>query len=567
MIGFAALSGSYSTFNAYLTKVLIDGAVNSSSATSNLMSILLVPAILFVLNYEVHNFSWRGIQFIKLKMGPKLQNQIIEEMFAYSEKHSYRFFQDNFSGSISSSINRIAESTFEMVHTILPFLIRQTTQLFFALILMFLVNPYLCAALLIWAIIFMVISLLVSKKIMFLSDNLAEENATLSGKIIDSIANVNNVRLFARESYEVRYLRKYLDNVVIRFRNLEWFSLKLSTIQSLSISLLIIALIFGLIKLRMHDLVTVGDFALILGLALYVTEGIWYLMEQVHRLNDLIGRANQSINMLIIPHEIVDVPDAKKLNVSKGEITFNDVTFHYKGNTNLFEDKSVVIPGGQKVGLVGYSGSGKTTFVNLIVRLFDLTSGTITIDQQDIQKVTQDSLRESIGFIPQDPVLFHRTLMENIRYGKIDATDEEVILAAKKAHADEFIRATPHGYDSLVGERGIKLSGGQRQRISIARAILKNAPILILDEATSALDSVTEGYIQESLTTLMQGKTVIVVAHRLSTLLSMDRILVFDQGEIVQDGTHHSLLQQDGKYAELWNSQVGGFILDKNSEL
>lgn len=567
MIGFAALSGSYSTFNAYLTKVLIDGAVNSSSVTSNLMSILLVPAILFVLNYEVHNFSWRGIQFIKLKMGPKLQNQIIEEMFAYSEKHSYRFFQDNFSGSISSSINRIAESTFEMVHTILPFLIRQTTQLFFALILMFLVNPYLCAALLIWAIIFMVISLLVSKKIMFLSDNLAEENATLSGKIIDSISNVTNVRLFARESYEVRYLRKYLDDVVIRFRKLEWFSLKLSTVQSLSISLLIIALIFGLIKLRMHDLVTVGDFALILGLALYVTEGIWYLMEQVHRLNDLIGRANQSINMLIVPHEIVDVPEAKKLNVSKGEITFNDVTFHYKGNTNLFEDKSVVIPGGQKVGLVGYSGSGKTTFVNLIVRLFDLTSGKIIIDQQDIQKVTQDSLRESIGFIPQDPVLFHRSLRENIRYGKIDATDEEVIFAAKKAHADEFIRATPHGYDSLVGERGIKLSGGQRQRISIARAILKNAPILILDEATSALDSVTEGYIQESLTALMQGKTVIVVAHRLSTLLSMDRILVFDQGEIVQDGTHHSLLQQDGKYAELWNSQVGGFILDKNSEL
>ena len=222
----------------------------------------------------------------------------------------------------------------------------------------------------------------------------------------------------------------------------------------------------------------------------------------------------------------------------------------------------MIIPGGQKVGLVGFSGSGKTTFVNLIVRLFDLSSGVIKIDNQNIKEVTQSSLRENIGFIPQDPILFHRSLMENIRYGNVNASDDEVIQAAIKAHAHEFITLTKDGYHSLVGERGVKLSGGQRQRISIARAILKNAPILILDEATSALDSVTEAYIQDSLAILMQGKTVIIIAHRLSTLLEMDRILVFDQGKIVEDGTHLELLAKNGLYKILWGAQVGGFLLD-----
>ncbi|MBS0289039.1 MAG: ATP-binding cassette domain-containing protein [Proteobacteria bacterium] len=279
-----------------------------------------------------------------------------------------------------------------------------------------------------------------------------------------------------------------------------------------------------------------------------------------------MGRSNQSLHMILVPQEITDAPNAKSINIRKGEIVFQDVAFQYKKQNNLFENKSVVIDGGQRVGLVGFSGSGKTTFVNLIVRLFDLSSGVIKIDNQNIREVTQQSLRENIGFIPQDPVLFHRSLMENIRYGKIDASDEEVIQAAIKAHAHEFISLTPDGYQSLVGERGIKLSGGQRQRISIARAILKNAPILILDEATSALDSVTEGYIQDSLRSLMQGKTVIVIAHRLSTLLEMDRILVFDKGNIVEEGTHQSLMSKQGMYSVLWNSQVGGFLLDEDSD-
>jgi len=289
----------------------------------------------------------------------------------------------------------------------------------------------------------------------------------------------------------------------------------------------------------------------------------WYTMFQVDEFNQALGKCKQSLSALIVPHEIKDKENALSLQVSKGQITFSDVEFFYKETKPLFQNKSVMIEGSQKVGLVGYSGSGKTTFVNLILRLFEVTKGSILIDEQNIRDVSQDSLHEKIALIPQDPTLFHRTLMENIRYGQVTATDAEVIEAAKKAHAHEFIQKLPQGYDSLVGERGVKLSGGQRQRIAIARAILKNAPILILDEATSQLDSVTEGYIQESLWELMQGTTTIVVAHRLSTLLHMDRILVFDAGKIVEDGTHSELIEKNGLYKTLWSTQVGGFLQDK----
>lgn len=310
----------------------------------------------------------------------------------------------------------------------------------------------------------------------------------------------------------------------------------------------------------MEDKVTIGDFALIIGLTHFVIENVWLLAEMIGQINEATGAAKQSLKAIFIPIEIADKPDTKELIVTKGEIIFDKVHFQYKGTASLFQNKSIVIPSGQKVGLVGYSGSGKSTFVNLILRLYDIQNGEILIDNQDIRDVTQESLHQNIGMIPQDPSLFHRSLMENIRYGRIDATNEEVIEAAKKAHAHEFIDKLPLKYGSLVGEKGIKLSGGQRQRIAIARAILKNAPILILDEATSALDSVVEHEIQESLKNLMNRKTTIVIAHRLSTLLNMDRILVFDNGIIVEDGKHEELLKNGGRYKELWDGQVGGFL-------
>jgi ATP-binding cassette subfamily B protein len=303
---------------------------------------------------------------------------------------------------------------------------------------------------------------------------------------------------------------------------------------------------------------------------------MWFTMSEVDEFNKVVGRCKQSLLSLMIPLEIHDKPDATTLKCERGQITFDSVEFYYKGTDVLFQNKSIEIKSGQKVGLVGYSGGGKSTFVNLILRLYDVTGGAILIDGQDIRNVTQASLRENIAMIPQDPSLFNRTMMENIRYGRIDATDEEVMETAKKAHAHEFIIKLAEGYDSVVGERGMKLSGGQRQRIAIARAILKNSPILIMDEATSQLDSVTEGLIQESLWELMNSpssgygevnrKTVIVIAHRLSTLLHMDRILVFDKGRIVEDGSHNELLTKNGLYKQLWDSQVGGFLLEDKQD-
>ena len=266
------------------------------------------------------------------------------------------------------------------------------------------------------------------------------------------------------------------------------------------------------------------------------------------------------MTILNAAHDIVDEEHARPLKITEGRIEFKDVSFHYKEGAKLFQNKSIEIHPGEKVGLVGFSGSGKSTFVNLILRLFEVEEGEITIDNQNINRVTQGSLRENIALIPQDISLFHRSLMDNIRYGRTTATDAEVIEASQQAHCDEFICKLRDSYQSLVGERGVKLSGGQRQRIAIARAILKNARILILDEATSALDSVTEKYIQDALHYLMQGKTTIVIAHRLSTLSEMDRILVFDNGVIIEDGTHDQLIKLNGHYAKLWHMQAGGFL-------
>jgi ABC-type multidrug transport system fused ATPase/permease subunit len=270
--------------------------------------------------------------------------------------------------------------------------------------------------------------------------------------------------------------------------------------------------------------------------------------------------------MLIVPREIRDEPAASELAVPRGEVVFDDITFAYDAKQPVFAGMNLTIRAGQRVGLVGHSGAGKTTLITMLMRLYEVQRGAIRIDGQNIAAVTQASLRRSIGLIPQDVILFHRTLMENIRYGRPGASDAEVLRAAERAHAHEFITALPEGYRTMVGERGVKLSGGQRQRIAIARVMLKDAPILLLDEATSALDSEVEAAIQASLYRLMEGKTVIAIAHRLSTIAAMDRLIVLDNGRVVEEGDHKTLLARGGLYARLWAHQSGGFLGDGNDE-
>lgn len=547
------------TLRPYVIKLLVDNLAAGPLAITKLgwlASSYLLLSFLFVI-------CWRLCDWLALKYEPVLKNRIARILVEYVGEHSHRFYQDHFAGSIASKINDVA--------TLIPNIISTSIYRFFTDILIFLVALYalwqihlgFALALFCWVAIFVIFATLLVKKFNSLTHKTAEAAAKIMGNIVDFLGNISSVRFFSGKKIEHEKLSKLQAEYTHFSQKRRWLLLKIYSFQGFSFVVYQAICLGFLIYLYQQQKVTPGDFVMILTLNIAIISSLWDTANEMRNFSENIGTVEQALRTIYVPHEIQDHPQAKDLIVKQGRIVFDKVKFHYSGAEPLFENKSVIIEPGQKVGLVGYSGSGKTTFVHLILRLFEVTAGKILIDDQDIQKVTQESLRQAIGMIPQDPSLFHRTLMENVRYGKPNATDEEVIHAAKSAYADEFIAKLPQGYDALVGERGIKLSGGQRQRIAIARAFLKNAPILILDEATSQLDSVSEQYIQESLWKLMQGKTTLIIAHRLSTLLHMDRILVFSQGKIVQDGPHEVLVNQEGLYKRLWEAQVGGFLLDQ----
>ena len=563
-VALAIVAGFWGPFNSMLIKQVINLLPN---VTGGDISILIVPAILIVVNFIVFdNFTWRGITYIRAKFIPVILNHIIGESMDHVLGKSHQFYQDNLSGKISKQITNLTDGIEKLLWPVIANFLRGASLLLTAIAASYFVNPIFCFILVAWFILFASASILMSKKLVMLADAQASAESIVVGELVDSLSNHSNVRIFSRKSFENSRMAPFFEKQQKAYTATYFYSLIMHSIQGGLIAIMMACSCYFLVYLYSKNLVTIGDFALILGLSMETGHMMWFTMSEVDEFNKAVGRCKQSLMTLMLPLEILDKPNASTLNCIQGKITFDQIKFHYKGTEPLFQNKSIEIKAGQKVGLVGYSGGGKSTFVNSILRLYDVTDGAILIDGHDIRDVTQDSLRENIAMIPQDPSLFHRSLMENIRYGRADSTDEEVIEAARKAHAHEFISTLPQGYDSLVGERGVKLSGGQRQRIAIARAILKNAPILILDEATSQLDSVTERLIQESLWELMQNKTTIVIAHRLSTLLHMDRILVFDKGKIVEDGTHSELLAKAGLYKSLWDAQVGGFLGDDQME-
>jgi ABC-type multidrug transport system fused ATPase/permease subunit len=326
-----------------------------------------------------------------------------------------------------------------------------------------------------------------------------------------------------------------------------------------------VGLLFGALHLWLAGKLVVGDFVLIQVYVLGIIDNLVGVGRELRRIYDAVADAGEMLEILMTPHEIQDIPDAKDLQIKDAAIHFDNVRFTYASQSDaVLNDFDVSIRGGERVGLVGRSGAGKSTVTKLLLRTYDLNSGSISIDGQDISKVTQESLHRAVSVVPQESILFHRSLRDNIAYGKIDADEDEIEEAAKLAQAHDFISLLPLGYETLVGERGVKLSGGERQRVAIARAILKDAPILVLDEATASLDSESEVAIQKALRELMKGKTVIAIAHRLSTLREMDRIIVLDHGSIVEEGSHDELLQKSGIYADLWRHQAGGFLQDEN---
>ena len=559
------LWGIQTSLTPYLLKLIIDRVASHTGPKSTIFSEVWLLVAAYVGVWLIMAVNFRTVDWVKLKFFPSIRRDILNDMFAYCNLHSYSFLQNNFAGSLSNKIMDMSGSTAsalarvdEAMGNIFAFLI--------ALGMMYFVNPLFSLILFVWATLFMSVTWWFSKKTKKLSRDFSESKSTLSGKIVDSITNLISVRIFARHSFENNRLEEAVNDSVKKDRAVQFYIMKMRIGWDFTFIPLIALMLGSLVFLYSRDQITIGDFVFIMNVATNMFMHIWGIASQFVQFAEDLGKCSQALGIITAAHDVVDKEDAAILKVTRGEIVFDNVTFHYLDNKKLFQNKHIEIKASSKVGLVGFSGSGKTTFVNLIMRFFNLENGRILIDGQDIAGVTQESLREQIAMISQDPSLFHRSLMENIRYGNLDASDEEVTQASKNSHCHEFISHLPDGYESLVGERGIKLSGGQRQRIAIARAMLKNAPILILDEATSALDSVTEQLIQDSLWKLMQGKTTIVIAHRLSTLLHMDRILVFDQGKIVEDGTHAELLNKGGLYKTLWEAQIEGFLPDKREK-
>ena len=551
----------------YIIMTLIDTINNFTGDKAEAWHALTKPIVMGLSLWLTVEVSFRLAGVLSSKAFPKIEADTRMSMFDYVLHHSHVYFSNKMAGTIANKIADMPESMTRILQQIINLFLPVALALIISTILFARINSIFAIILVSWVTIHLGICLAFSRKCDNLSNLHAEARSVLSGKIVDALINSSNIRLFARNRFEHNYLSIFQrDELRKHIRSLwviEKMKFALGIFSFLGVG---IAINGYMLYSWQQGQITAGEVVFIFNTTWNITMMAWLAGLELPLLFKEIGVCRQALTIIQDLHDITDAPDAKPLKITGGEIIFDHITFRYLSHQNLFEHKTITLKAGQKVGLVGFSGSGKTTFINLILRYYDVNAGRILIDGQDVSKVTQNSLREQISIIPQDPTLFHRSLMDNIRYGRLDATDEEVIEASKKAHCHEFIMKMPEKYESPVGERGVKLSGGQRQRVAIARAILKNAPILILDEATSALDSVTEREIQEGLELLMIGHTTIVIAHRLSTLAGMDRILVFKEGKIIEDGTHQALITSGGHYARIWEMQAGGFLPEEADE-
>ncbi len=549
-----------STVWPYLLRLIIDTLtqydMDRTAAWSALKWLLIAGICLWVFV----EFCFRCRDFLRAKAFPKLEADIRMAMFDHIQHHSPKYFNEHFAGSLSNKISDMTTQVTLMLQNLMVFIPAVSSSI---LILFFFsqVNPLFAVILAVWIVLHFGICIFFTSKCVEYSNDHGEARSILAGKIVDSFTNNFAVNLFSRFQFE--NLRIAASQKVEQEKNYRAQYCVALMLLSLSIVFLvgIITLNGFLILYWTQNKISTGEVIQVFNTTFNVVMILWISGDLMPQFFKSFGIASQALSVMHDPQDVIDHPNSPSLIVKKGEIVFENVFFQYR-DKKLFENKNVRIDGGEKVGLVGYSGAGKSTFVNLILRFYPIEKGRILIDGQDIAHISLDSLHKQVALIPQDPLLFHRTLEENIQYGNIQATKEEVIQASKLAHCDDFIKKCPQGYASLVGERGTKLSGGERQRIAIARAMLTASSILILDEATSSLDSVTEKFIQDSLECLMQNRTTIVIAHRLSTLAKMDRILVFDQGKVVEEGTHGELMGKRGHYARMWEMQAGGFLPD-----
>jgi ATP-binding cassette subfamily B protein len=550
------------TLDPYILKLLINrvtavlGVPEDARATAAIFGLFaLMVALWFADTLLV-----RCYQLIDIYTAPTLRKRVQTRMFGYLLGHSPRYFQENFAGKLGQKIKEAGRACVSIAEMVTFDLTKITTMLVVSMTLLIAQRAELAVLLGAWMVVYLVGSSLLAYRCVGLSKAFSASVSTSSGKLIDAIANADTIRSFARWRHERRFLDDFLEAERRRSVKLRWFLILIRLFQSVAVLSMIAGLCwFALVDMLAHggDL---GSFTLVFSLSGLIALNVWNLSNRMLDFFDSMGTLTEAIELVTQRHEITDRPDARPLIVSAGRIDLEQVSFAHPDGLTLFDQLTLSIGAGEKVALVGPSGGGKSTLVKLLRRQFEPHAGRILIDGQDIASVTWDSVNAAVAEVSQAPGVFHRPVGDNIRYGRLDADDAALVGAARRAHSHDFIVRRPTGYGTIVGEQGIKLSGGERQRIAIARALLKDARILILDEATSSLDSESEHLIQEALWDLMAGRTVIAIAHRLSTITGMDRIVYLNAGRIVEQGSHAELVARGGAYSRMWRRQVGGFI-------
>jgi ATP-binding cassette, subfamily B, bacterial len=550
----------------YALSRIISGVTGSQGDPQTVLLALRGPLFLFIGLCAGELLFGRFNSALQLRVAPRQRQYVARAFFAYLHRHSHRFLTESFAGALAHRISEVSHGTNQVLWAVITEFWPIAIVISVANVLLARANPWLGLFTGAWSVLFIGVSVVLARRTQPLAHAASNARSRTVGMVVDSISNHATVRLFARLDHERERLdRAYsseLDTVLRSNVAME----RVRLFQFAASALLKGGVVSVAVLLWSRGAIGVGDFVMAVSLSLLVIAEVRNLSRRFLDLFESLGNVASGVRGIVRPHELVDHADAGELPIVRGAIELDDVHFRYVEGSDVFRGLSLSIPAGQRVGLVGVSGSGKSTLVSLLLRLYDPQRGNIRIDGHDLRSLTQDCLRRQIGLIPQDPTLFHRSLRENIRYGNTEASDAEVELAARRAYAHDFINEVSGGYDAEVGERGVKLSGGQRQRVAIARVILKDAPILVLDEATSSLDSITEQQIQAALDDAMRGKTVIVIAHRLSTIAHLDRILVFSQGRIVEEGPHEALLARRGAYYELWQRQSGGLLPEAPAE-
>lgn len=551
----APICGSfYKPLVFYAMKLMVDTITTPHGFA---LSQLTEPILIYLASDVLLTAVWRCSDIACWKAEPYVKRGILLHSLSTILSFRYKFFLNTSSGALTSKIKGLLEGYTNIWAQLYYGLLFWILASLIACFSIFFVNLYLGIIVLSYAAVFISINLAFAKKINKLSQQENEAKHVAIGEISDAISNIQSIKYFTSRKYEHQRLNdNILNNYIPKEQKSLIFFFKINLFNDLTSIFVFVLMLFMMIKLKSTNQITTGDFVFVFGIVFQFQENLWHLMQEYNMVAKQTGDLKSSLTLYSASDSEYKDGDITLQHKQSPKIEFKNILFNHDNNKRIFSDLNLTIHPGEKVGIVGYTGAGKSTLVNLILKTFIPQSGQILINDIDIADINNDQLRGMISLIPQDVNLFHRNLLENIRYGNLSATDEEVILASKKAYVDEFVSQLPEKYFTLVGDRGVKLSGGQRQRIAIARAILKNAPILILDEATSSLDSITEQYIQKSISELISGKTVIAIAHRLSTLKDMDRLIVLDSGKIIEAGNHDELLaKKDGLYAKIWHTQ------------